>query len=424
MTTGHLASAAEPATPTLRASGRWPVAVDLLVAATLLLLIGAMTLLTPVFTDFEAEAEPALQAFARGDLAEAISRLPLYGGALMVMAVPARIAALLGGGDVALFRAVALPGALGMAGFAALASAWLRGAGRARRDQLAAVVLIAGSPALAHAWQLGHPEELLVAAIGLAGVVAAASAPRRAAVAAGLLVGFAAGAKLWAVVLVPVAIIAAPTASARLRIVLLAPLAGAAALLPTYLAMREQLATWARATGGSDIFTVGNLWWFTGTPNPSWEAAQRSGVVQLNSIENSPRLGPDWVGAYAHEGIVAFGLSLAAVWWWRQRHAPAGHARTASVLALAAAILWWRGLADPWMQPYYLTPAILAMVLMDARAGRWPIAAAVAWSALWLLSVQNAPAMSLHPDVRSALLLSWSIPLGIWLVIRALRPVR
>lgn len=416
-------SASVPAASAETGDPRTAWRVDLSVAALVVFVLAWSVLLTPAFTDFEVEAEPALQAFAAGDLAEGVRRLPLYGMAVVLMAPFAWLSQQLGGGDLSLFRAVALPGAIGMIAFAVLAGAWLRAADRPRREQLAAVLLIATSPVLSHSWQLGHPEEALVAALAIAGVLAATREGDRWAIAAGALAGLAAGSKLWAIVLVPVAIAAAPTVRAQIRVTAAAALAGIAALLPTWLAMRDQLASTVQSTGG-DVFTVGNLWWFLGTPNPAWEEAAKGETVRLFSTENSPRLGPEFIAGHSHELIVIGALALAAAWWWRNRELPAGVDRTASVLTLVAAVLWWRALPDPWFQPYYLTGAIVAMVLMDARRGRLPIAAAIAWAAFWLLSVQNAPGMGLTPDVRSALSLSWTIPLGIWLVVRALRPTK
>ena len=39
------------------------------------------------------------------------------------------------------------------------------------------------------------------------------------------------------------------------------------------------------------------------------------------------------------------------------------------------------------------------------------------------LNVHNAPGMDLSPDVRSAIMLAVTVPTGIWLVLRAMRPM-
>src|SRR5687767_5771599 len=82
-----------------------PETVLALVACLGLLAVGG---LSPAFTDFESEAEPALRALLAGDLGGFLSRLPAYGGSVVLRAPFAVLGDVLGG-DLAVFRAMALP---------------------------------------------------------------------------------------------------------------------------------------------------------------------------------------------------------------------------------------------------------------------------------------------------------------------------
>ncbi len=95
--------------------------------------------------------------------------------------------------------------------------------------------------------------------------------------------------------------------------------------------------------------------------------------------------------------------------------------RTASLLLLVASVVWWRALLDGWFQPYYLTTALAALALADARRGRMPVAAAIAWSAMWIFNGQGSLTVNWSPDLISAVTLAWAVPVGVWSTVRALR---
>jgi hypothetical protein len=428
-------------------------AIDALVATIGVLILAKMTLLTPAFTDYEQESEPAIQAIIHGHFAQGFKTLPIYGGSILALTPAAGLAKLFGGGDLAIYRAVAVPGAIGVVLLATVAARWLREVGRSRRDQLLVVALLALSPSLSLAWDLGHPEEALVASVTLGGLLLVLRGGGRNIVVGGVLMGLAAGGKQWALLLLPVALVATQSNRDAIRLVVSAGVAGVLITLPVIVAQFTAFTDVAAHTGGGGIFTRGNLWWWFGHPNPNYHEHQTGQAVQLFTTANSARFGPAWVENHAHQIIVLTALVLAGAWWWRigrklpraeahdaQAHAVAApatdssdepgaardprHVRYAAVLFLAAAVLWWRAVGDPWFQAYYLLPALIAVTLAEVRLGRFPIAGLVAWCAIWLVHGQNAPDMGLSPDQTSLERQAWLLPFGVWLTIRALRPSR
>ena len=161
-----------------------------------------------VFTDYELEAAPALDALVRGWWVEFLELCPAYGGSLILRAPFALGADALGGGDVAVFRAVGMPCLLaGSALGVVLAGSLL--ARRAGRGTVAAVVLLcAANPITLRALDIGHPEELLGAAL-CAGAVLAGVRDRPAL--AGVLLGLALANKAWAVLAVGPVLLALPS---------------------------------------------------------------------------------------------------------------------------------------------------------------------------------------------------------------------
>lgn len=396
--------------------------VDALAAAACLLLVGALTMLTPAFTDYEAEIEPALRAFMAGDLQAAFTRLPVYGGSVLAEVPFAGLGHAIGG-DLWMYRLAAIPGAALMIWLATLAARWLRHAGRPRTEQLGAVALIAASPCISRAWTAGHHEEILVAGLAAGGFVlltsARAQVDRRQLIVGAALLGAACGGKLWPLLLVPVAL-AATRRRGDAALVLGVTLTTAAVVVAP--AMVAQLTSFRAGVAGlgDQIFSTANAWWFFGARNPNWiDPDSAAGAARM--AEASYRLGPGIV-AYAHELMLALSTVLAAAWWWRAaRSGLAGRERAASLLLLAGAVVWWRGLLDPWFQAYYLAAALALWTLADARRGRFPVAAGIAWVLLWLTYGPSAVTTAWSQDAVSAVGLAWTLPLGVWSTVRALR---
>ncbi|MEH3053925.1 MAG: hypothetical protein PGN13_07950 [Patulibacter minatonensis] len=390
--------------------------VDAAVAAVALLVVAWMSLLTPAFTDYEVEIEPTLRALVHGDLAAVGRIIPIYGGSLAVQSPFSALGYWLGG-DLGMFRLTAIPGAAAMLALAVLGARWVRAAGRSRREQLAVIVLVAASPALAQSWATGHHEEVLVAAGAVGGILmvdAAGTDRRRLLYLGALCLGLAVGGKLWPAALVPVAVAATRTRGDALRVLLTTAGTSFALVVPNVLAHLSFFTANVSAIGGGGVFTPGNVWWFLGARNPDW-VDPRLGTRAFHAGGTSFRTTPDVVTSVAHPLVIAIAVGLTVAWWWRMRAAgdtvtPAR--RTASLLLLIGAVVWWRAILDGWFQPYYLTAAIAALALADARRGRFPAVAAVAWGALWLLAGQNSITTNWSPDLLSASLLVWTVPVG------------
>lgn len=398
--------------------------VDLLVGLAALLVIAGMTLLTPAFTDYEVEIEPTLTALMRGDLAAVGRSIPIYGASLLLEA-PASAVGWMLGGDVGMYRATAVPGALAILTLGVIGAGWVRAAGGARRDQLAALLLVVAAPTLAQAWSTGHHEEVLVAALAIGGIlVIERSGDRRGRLLLGaFLLGLAVAGKLWPLALVPVALACTRTWRQAFTVAAVSGVTTAALVVPNMLAHLSFFKLNVTSAGGNGIFTPGNVWWFLGSRNPDW-IDPRLGTRMLHAEGTAFREAPSWLTTVDHPLILGVAVGLSAAWWWRARRAPADRPavdRTASLLLLVASVVWWRALLDGWFQPYYLTTALAALALADARRGRMPVAAAIAWSAMWIFNGQGSLTVNWSPDLISAVTLAWAVPVGVWSTVRALR---
>src|SRR4051794_8176170 len=231
----------------------------------LLALLGAaalawLGLIGFVWSDYEVEAAPAFDALTHGYFALFLQLCPAYGGSLIMRAPFALAAHGLGGGEVAVFRAVAVPCLLaGSALGVVLASSLLaRGAGRG--TVAIVVALCACNPITLRALDIGHPEELLGAALSAGAVLAAL---RGRPTWAGLLLGLAVANKAWALLAVGPVLLALPerrlwtlTIAWGIALVFVVPV-----LLPSPPA--GQPGVHAAQTGV--IFQPWQVWWFFGS---------------------------------------------------------------------------------------------------------------------------------------------------------------
>lgn len=181
------------------------------VAVALAGLLAATSMLTMAFTDYEVEAEPALQLLRDGDVAGFLRFLPAYGGSLIMRAPFALVPDLWGGGDHALFRSMAAPCLAATVILAGLLWRRARDRGMALGPGLLVVLLCAGNPLTVRALEIGHPEELLGGVLCVAALLAAG---KRRPVLAGVLVGLAIANKPWAVLALAPMLIVLPEAPA------------------------------------------------------------------------------------------------------------------------------------------------------------------------------------------------------------------
>jgi hypothetical protein len=367
-------------------------------------LLAWLGLTTMAFTDYEAEAEPSLLSLRAGDVGDFLEKLPAYGGSLILRAPFALLPGVWGGGDLALFRTMAVPALA--AGAALGVFLWARGRrlGRGRAAAWLALLLVAVNPLSLRALEVGHSEELLGAALCVAAALAAGA---RRPVAAGVLIGLAVANKPWALVAAAPALLMLETG--RVRALLTAGGVAGAVLAPLVVAGAAGLhtgASIARETG--QIFQPWQLWWFLG---------EHAGPV-FGMFGEKPgyRTPPAWLTQVSHPLVLAAPLALCVAARRRLRDAPWHEG-----LLLLALVLLLRCLLDTWNTSYYAVPFLLALTAWElhARPGP-PLVALGATLAAWT-SFELLPRL-LSPDLQAAAYLAWSVPLAAALAWRLLDP--
>lgn len=382
-------------TSRLRAHAPW-TALGLVAVAGL----AWLGLLGFVWTDYEAEAAPALAALVRGDIEGFLALCPAYGGSLIIRAPFALAASGLGGGDLAVFRAVAVPCLLAGVALGVVLAAQLAARGRSRGECAIAVLLCAGNPITLRALDMGHPEELLGGALCVGAVLAAL---RGRGTLTAVLLGLALANKAWAVLAVGPILLALP--AQRVRTLAMAGAIAGALLLPLLLAGAPSVQPGsASGTVTGTIFQPWQVWWALGSPNEVI-------VGSDNVVKEGYRLAPAWLSPISHPLIVALALPLTLLAWRRR----------ADPLLLLSLLFLLRCLLDPWNTGYYALPAILAVVAWEAlRFDRGPVVALAFTAATWV-TWEWIPGLA-SPDGQSALYLAWSVPLAAALAWRLYAP--
>jgi hypothetical protein len=312
---------------------------------------------------------------------------------LLLRAPFALLPSLWGGGSLAIYRMVAVPGLL--AGAILGVTLWVL---RERthpnaRWSLLVVLLAAGNPMTLRALDLGHPEELLGAALCVGAVIAAVKQrPWLAAV----LLGLALGNKAWAVLAIGPVLVALERR--RWSAVALACLIGALFVAPFLLLGESSRGAITSAGGTSGVFQPWQLWWplgehghvirgFFGTAKPGFRAA------------------PSWIGPVTHP-LIALLVIPATFAWWR-RHGWAN--RSVDVLLLLATLFLARCVLDAANNAYYHLPFLIALLAWEALAlARPPVLSLAAASLLWLVMVKLP--LTLTPDAQCAAYLAIALP--------------
>ena len=366
------------------------------------------------WSDYDNEARPAFDALTHGHLLEFLRLAPSYGGSLIERAPFALIPGLWGGGELAVYRVVALPCLLA----AAVLAVWLLAGMRAeRRSMLARAVALGicvGNPITLYALELGHPEELLGASLCVAAVLLAArSSSARGGLLAGAVLGLAIANKEWALLAAGPVLLVLP-ARQRLLCLLSAGATAAAILAPLLLVSSGGFAAASRAAAAApnQIFQPWQMWWFLGHHGALVHGA--FGVAKPGY-----RVAPGWIGTLSHPLILVSGVILAAALWLRKRRLSERDA----LLALALVLLL-RCLLDTWDVVYYPLPFLLALLAWEVRgsATRPPLLALSATVLVWV----SFHWLALHasPDLQAASFLAWALPLAAWLGVRLYSPGR
>ncbi len=407
-----------------------------------------------VWSDYEVEARAPLEALVHGHLTEFLRLAPVYGGSLVLRAPFALLSDVWGGGELAVYRLVALPCLLA----AAVLGMWLVGEMRQLERPLLgralAMALCVANPLTLAALEVGHPEDLLGGVLCVAAVLLAA---RGRALWAGALLGAAIANKEWALLALAPVLLALP--ERRVRCVACTAGVGGALLAPLILVHAGNFLAETRATGAtsSAIFQPWQLWWFFGH-----HGARVIGT--FGRVKPGYRTGPPWAGSISHPLVLAAMLPLAAPLWWRKHRrreasgaaqspgagvrnwrsfafgpfararggldrSPRTRARRAlfsnthshplcerEALLLLALLLLARCMLDTWDTAYYVLPFLLALAAWEALGPRGlPVLALSATALAWV----DFEWLRVHvsPDAQGAFFLAWTLPVAVALAV-------
>ncbi|HYM55105.1 MAG TPA: glycosyltransferase 87 family protein, partial [Solirubrobacteraceae bacterium] len=365
------------------------------------------------WNDYDNEAPPSFEALLHGHVLDFLRLAPAYGGSLVERAPFALLAGLWGGGDLAVYRMVALPCLLAAAVLGVWLIARMRSEGRSRAARAVALGVCVANPITLRALELGHPEELLGACLCVAAVLLAggSSVGRGRVLWAGVLLGLAIANKEWALLAAGPVLLALPP-ERRLPCLAGAVATAAAVLAPLALVSSGGFAagTRALATAPSAIFQPWQVWWFLGHHGPLVHGA--FGVPKPGY-----RTGPSWTGAVSHPLILAVSVAIVGALWLRSRRLSPRDA----LLALALLALL-RCLLDTWDAVYYPLPFLLALLAWEVRGpGDRPPALALSSTVLAWISFQWLPEHA-SADLQAAFFLAWTLPLAGALAVRLAVP--
>jgi hypothetical protein len=366
------------------------------------------------WNDYDNEARPAVSALVHGHLHQFFSLAPVYGGSLLERAPFALLPNIWGGGELAVYRMLALPCLASAAVLAVWLASWMRRHDMNLRQSGLALLLCVGNPLTLLALEIGHPDELLG---GVLCVLAVLLATRGHSVRAALALGLAISNKQWAVLAIPCVLVALP--ARRLLCVWIASATTAVFTLPFLLFASSAFATnlHGAATSTTGLFNPWQLWWFFGHVAPH-------SSVATEAFQNY-RVPPVWVTKISHPLIVALAFPLGASVWLRlrshDRHAKAAGAnRQGAALILLSLLLLLRCMLDPWDNIYYPIPFVLALLVWESvDLRRAPLLAFAVTIAVY--AGHHALGTVASPDIQAAFFTLWSTPLACGLAIALVR---
>ncbi|HEY3960696.1 MAG TPA: glycosyltransferase 87 family protein [Solirubrobacteraceae bacterium] len=365
------------------------------------------------WNDYEVEAQPAFEALVHGHVSSFLRLAPVYGGSLVERAPFALMPGLWGGGELAVYRMVALPCLLAAAALGVWLAARMRAHGHSTLSRAVALGICVANQLTLSALELGHPEELLGACLCVGAVLCAA---RERPLWAGLLLGLAIANKEWALLAVGPVLLTLPP-KRRLWCLASTGAIAAAVLLPLTLSASGGFAASAKATAStsSTIFQPWQIWWFFGYHGPL-----------VHGLFGAPlygyRTGPAWAGMVSHPLIVAIGFALAGLLWLQRRHGARTIPGRDGLLLLALALLL-RCLLDTWNTGYYMLPCLLALLVWEVsgEARRPPVLTLVGVLLPWIV-LHELSTGGMSADPQAALFLAWTIPLTAALALKLYAP--
>ncbi|MBW3608077.1 MAG: DUF2029 domain-containing protein [Actinobacteria bacterium] len=361
-----------------------------------------LTLQGFAWNDYDNEVSGAFKLLIAGDVAGFLSQAPAYGGSLVLRAPFAGAVAALGGGELAVYRAVSIPCVLALVLLGIALVRRMDRRGRTIGARALVLALCVCNPVTLRALEMGHPEELLCAAFAIGAVLAAIDART---VLASVLLGLAIATKQWAVLAIGPVLLALP--QRRILALAIAGTTTIAVLTPLLLAGSHEALVAGASQTGNVIFVPWQAFWFLG----------ESGHVVIggNGLPKPDgyRVPPEWLSPVTHP-LIAFlvvPLSLA----WARVHRAVPRFGGEQILLLLTLLFLLRCILDPWNVVYYELPFLLALLTWETlcRPERPPILA-LATSAIVWVTFERAPQW-LSPDMQAAFFLAWSLPLAAWL---------
>ncbi|HEX5448878.1 MAG TPA: glycosyltransferase 87 family protein [Gaiellaceae bacterium] len=347
--------------------------------------------------DYPSDAGPAIRALVGGHVHQALAVQPLMGSLAVLVRVPfALLATALGGGDLAVYRAGAIPC---VAALAVLGVALVRMTDASRwSDALLIPALAVLTPVSIAAFTYGHPEEALAAAL----CVGAAVAAGRRAILAGILLGLALGTKQWTVLAIAPVLLATERGSRLKLIAAAAPLA----VLFT-LPLVADVGAAQNVAQSTHIASRETMWFLVAHPT---QLHLQLGPGLPSSVTTYPL--DAWVAALSHPLIVALS-PLLTVLVWKRRDVPG------APLALLALVFLFRCVLDPADNEYYHLPLVLSLLAYETVGCRAPrrIPAATFFTVvgLWLtsnvLDMRGAP-----PQLTNAVYLTCMSVVAVYLL--------
>ena len=339
----------------------------------------------------DSNGAPAIAGLAHGHFGAYLNNQPFMGLVSLLLRVPAvRIAQAFPSHRLLEYRLGVL---LCLTALPVLA-VWLsRQASQREWKAMCALVgvLLIGAPVTVDAIHAGHPEEVLTAVLGVAGVIAA---QRGRELWSGALLGLAIGTKPWAVLVAVPVFLALP--AGRWKAASAAGAVGGLALIGAMLDPSAFLAR-SRDLGSMHLVNPYSLWWQLGSNMPHSLVPSR--LLPLGLTRSSAL-------------ILALGaVTLAASAWGVSR----GSLRPPHPLALLAALWLARVLADPHPN-YYYVPFVIALAVWEVYSLRRVPLLAVLGVALLRVTYE----LPFHqPGWPNTFLLVWTLLFGTYLVGRA-----
>jgi hypothetical protein len=367
--------------------------------------------------DYEADAGPAFEALAQGEWGEFFGSDALMGPFALLARLPFVLAANLGdAGMLDRYRWGAVACLLASAAIAVVVVRLMRRAGQPRWACAAAGVLLVANPLVVKALQFGHPEEVLGAALCAGAMLAAMG---RKAVLAAVLFGLALTTKQWALVVVgPMLLAVVMYGLPRWRFAAVLLLTAGAAAAPFVIADPRGYID-AQDRAGSIPVTS----WQPASPYSVWYPVTPAKEIRIRPVDGDTivrvRPVPPFVAGVAKQLIVISAFLLAVPLLLRHRRLS-----PADPLLFLAFVLLLRCVLDPFDNPYYHLPFLIAFLAWESLTLRGAPVLSAAASFAFLLHTGAAETLTAIPayTTHCVMYLAWTLPLLAFMAVHLYSP--